>query len=263
MRCALILMLSAWSAFGQGWTLRDAPFVGAAQAVGPWTFSYSATKFDAGDYMSRGADLTGNADGKKGIISFWVKTHDLTGTRTVFATAPAAGIRVTHIGGFRLEGWNSSATQVLKYTSYEVAQDAWIHVLMTWDMDDTTSSRVYTNDVTARASYSTFTSGQTIDYTQSNFHVGQDGGGIAYFDGSLCEVYINLAETMDISNVTNRRKFIGADGKPVSLGQDGSLPTGTAPLIYLHGTYTGFNANSGTGGNFSAPVGGLTSDTAP
>ena len=41
------------------------------------------------------------------------------------------------------------------------------------------------------------------------------------------------------------------NGRPVSLGSDGSKPTGTAPPIYLKGPASTWGVNSGTGGNFT------------
>ena len=58
------------------------------------------------------------------------------------------------------------------------------------------------------------------------------------------------ASFFDLSVEANRRKFIDAGGAPVSLGTDGSVPTGTAPAIFLHtttiGTLGDFQANNAT-----------------
>jgi hypothetical protein len=67
----------------------------------------------------------------------------------------------------------------------------------------------------------------------------------------LAEVYINLAEYVDLSVEANRRKFISSAGKPVNLGASGSVPTGTAPIMYFKGPASAFPTNLGTGGNFT------------
>lgn len=56
---------------------------------------------------------------------------------------------------------------------------------------------------------------------------------------------------IDFSNVTNRRLFIDAGGNPVNLGTDGSLPTGSAPDIFLSGDTDTWHVNKGTSGGFT------------
>lgn len=60
----------------------------------------------------------------------------------------------------------------------------------------------------------------------------------------------------DLDDEANRRKFINADGSPVFLGDNGQIPLGHSPLIYLSvptgGVATDFNINRGSlGGNFN------------
>jgi hypothetical protein len=64
------------------------------------------------------------------------------------------------------------------------------------------------------------------------------------FNGQMCELYLNT--TQYLNDPTN----FASGGKPISLGSNGELPTGTAPIVYLRSPYTSFNTNSGTGGNF-------------
>jgi hypothetical protein len=61
---------------------------------------------------------------------------------------------------------------------------------------------------------------------------------------------------LDFTVETNRRKFVGADGKPVNLGADGSTPTGVAPAIFFSGDASTFGTNRGTGGGAFALVNG-------
>lgn len=71
---------------------------------------------------------------------------------------------------------------------------------------------------------------------------------------------------LDLSDTVVRRKFIAADGSPVSLGADGSAPTGTQPGVCLHMDITGdpitFPANLGTGDAWAIVNGPLSADTA-
>lgn len=56
---------------------------------------------------------------------------------------------------------------------------------------------------------------------------------------------------IDFSVLGNRRKFVDGSGKPVDLGTDGSIPTGTAPAIFFSGNASSFAINKGTGGAFT------------
>ena len=58
-------------------------------------------------------------------------------------------------------------------------------------------------------------------------------------------------DRVDFSSEANRLKFRDAFGNPVSLGTDGSTPTGTAPAIYMRFDPASQGTNSGTGGAFT------------
>jgi hypothetical protein len=45
-----------------------------------------------------------------------------------------------------------------------------------------------------------------------------------------------------------RHKFYDAQGKPISLGDHGEIPTGNSPAVYLTGDASSFGTNKGTGG---------------
>jgi hypothetical protein len=68
--------------------------------------------------------------------------------------------------------------------------------------------------------------------------------------GCCAHIYFNQAETLDFTVVANRRLFVTAPPtyKYVSLGSDGSTPTGTAPIYYFRGAGESFKTNRGTGG---------------
>jgi hypothetical protein len=91
---------------------------------------------------------------------------------------------------------------------------------------------------------------------QGNWWVGPvrsgvgDYGDIASFgDYWLDNRFINLTDE------SNRRKFITTDKTPVSLGTNGQIPTGSSPKIFLSTSKTGsindFLSNKGTGGSWT------------
>lgn len=69
---------------------------------------------------------------------------------------------------------------------------------------------------------------------------------------------INLLDGVGDIPIATRRKFISAAGKPVDLGTNGDLPTGTAPAVFFSGNASNFATNKGTGGNFT--VNGILTD---
>lgn len=71
-------------------------------------------------------------------------------------------------------------------------------------------------------------------------------------EGALAGMWVGCGQYLDFSDSVNRLKFTDGSGKPKkNLGVDGSLPTGTAPDIYLNHNYLSFQTNEGTAGDFT------------
>jgi len=204
------------------------------------------------DYASRGSDLTGSADGKQGVISFWLKP-DSTGTGTTEYIQGSSGSRmtiwITVDGKVTITGKNSSATTILDLTSNAdaIVRGEWNHIMASWDLTLSDSKRaLYVNSQSNLASY--VWTNDTIDYTRPDYYMSHASGGVLKYKGCTGEVYLNHQEYLDLQLEANRLKFIGADDQPASLGADGSTPTGTAPVVYFPDGNPAVNA--GTGGNF-------------
>lgn len=217
----------------------------------------NAVKFDgANDYLTRGADLTSAADSKSGIFSAWIRLDGGDATlQTVLANLlSSARFSVTRTAAnkFRFLGKNSAGTNILDQatTATYLASAKWVHVLAAWDLAATTAY-IYIND-TADVTSTTKTN-DTIDYVTAtpNWSIGSETDGTNKSYAGIAELYFAPGQYLDLSNSTNRRKFIDASGLPVSLGSDGSTPTGSQPAIYLKGDSAAFGANSGSGGNFT------------
>lgn len=221
-----------------------------------------AADFDgANDYLSRGADLTGASDSKSGIISAWLRFDAGVAQQFVLDNAATAATRFffyrTSLNRFAVSGRNSAGTVILSLSSNTAYTNGatWLHVLVSWDLA-TAAGHLYVNDVEDAFVTKTLTD-DTLEYTTGAFHVGASPNASAgdEMDGCMAEVYFAPGQYLDFSSTTNRRKFISASGKPVHLGTDGSLPTGTAPLLYLHlddgEAVANFATNRGTGGDFT------------
>lgn len=225
--------------------------------VASGTYEPNAVKFDgANDYLTRGADLTSIADSKSGIVSFWIRIDDpqvATAMTVLENLVSVAGFQILKLTSnlLRVVGKNAATTTILNITNTAALTGAkWHHFLASWDLA-TTTTHVYLNDVSDKTS-NTVTN-DTIDYATAtpNWAVGSRTDATLKFNGALAELYFAPGQYLDFSTESNRRKFIDADGLPVSLGADGSTPTTTAPAIYLKGDNSAFGVNSGTGGNFT------------
>ena len=218
-------------------------------------FNPAAVNFVPAAYLTRGSDLTGNADGKKGLISFWFKLNGSNGQIMEFILADGYyfEIRKNLFNQIEIFGYDSGGTQRLRLhsTSTYVASAAWHHVLISYDTGIPGTRHLYIDDVDETNAV-TFSDG-ALDYTQPNYWLGATGVGGSDFDGCLTEFYLNLSEYLDITQAINRRKFDdgGTPLQRIDLGSDGSLPTGSAPIVYLNRDHNNFHINSGTGGNFT------------
>lgn len=220
-------------------------------------FLLDAADFDGtNDYMLRGADLTGIADGKSGMLSFWYRVDGGNGALRYILENSSFGFQLVQSvdNKFYLYGENSASTLIMEMnSSAHVAGASWLHILAAWDLAAGVQ-QLYVADVSdVVVSVNT---NDTIDYAGSvNWSVGAQPDGTFKASGCLAEFYFAPNQYLDFSDVNNRRKFISAAGKPVHLGVDGSLPTGTAPIVYLHlsdgEAVANFATNRGTGGNFT------------
>lgn len=224
----------------------------------------------ATNYMTRGA-LTGAADSKTGIISLWFR-RDAAGTaRELFSSFTASNSFRVFIGTTSQVGLfsaNSGPNTVIDANTVTypgtTVNGTWWHFLASWDMA-TTTINIYMNDVSDKVVTTAVNS--NVDYTFANWAVGATPSGSLKFDGCIAELYFAPGQYLDFSVTANRRKFISAAGKPVFLGTTGSLPTGTAPIIFQHlddaEAAANFATNRGTGGNFAITGALATGSTSP
>ena len=142
--------------------------------------------------------------------------------------------------------------QIATNTTY-LYGTGWLHLFTVWNTS-TGLGKFYVNGVDKTALTTCLDS--NLDYTAANWSIGSATNGGYKLVGELCEVYVNLATALD-----DPTKF-ALGGKPISLAADGSLPTGTAPILYHHSPFDVFGVNSGTGGN-STITGALAEGTPP
>ena len=230
------------------------PLMGIISRAAGGAYSASASKFDGtNDYMLRGGDLTGNADGKAGSAVFWVDMNggDAASQFVYHSTGGTFSILRLSSNTFRIRGENSVGTEILNITTTNTltASDGWTCILVAWDLASASSGRLYFGD-TDEYNETTYTN-DTIDWTRTdNFALGAHLTGADQMNGCLSEFYLTN-EYLDLSIAANLQKFRTTGGQPEDPSSDGSTPTGTSPLIYLPNAFGTFQTNAGTGGNFT------------
>ncbi len=212
-----------------------------------------ASRYDGtNDFQLRGADLTGNADSKQLIFSVWAKFNGGDGVIQTFVRNAVSNLIITKgsINQIVVVANNVSSVQILRIESGAsqviIADGNYHHILCSVDLGTPSSARLFIDDVES-SNITTFTD-DTIDFTAGEHAIGATTGTGNKMNASLSELYVNFGESLALV-LDNRRKFITGGGKPVDLGSDGRLPTGTSPIIYAPDGDA--SNNKGTGGDFT------------
>lgn len=217
-------------------------------------FSPPAVSFSGTAWLSRGADLTGAADGKVGTFCTWVNFQGGDGVQQNFGanTNPNTGIALQRqaAGTFRLFCRNSAGTLITNVASVATVTTAsgWANILCAWDLAAATV-QIYINDASSVAAGTIVD--DMIDYTEGEWSVAASPDGANICTAYFSDYYLNLSTFIDLSVTANRRKFISPALKPVYLGANGSAPTGTQPILFLSGTASNYATNKGSGGGFT------------
>ncbi len=230
-------------------------------------YKVDAVVFDGtNDYLAHSTDFTGNADSKVGIFSMWVKPNTFDTEQRLYIDGNSR-IQFNFRGSnkFRILGRNSIDGNILNIeSSTAYAISIWHHILISWDLANTTG-KMYVDGVDD--TNATTLTNDTLDYTASQHRIGANNSAGEKFGGDIAELYFNFAEYLDLSVQANRKKFRTASGVPVNLGTDGSAPTGTAPIVYLHldvdEAANNFAANAGGGGGLAVTGALTTAATSP
>jgi hypothetical protein len=234
---------------------------------------YAANAVDYGTsaYLSRASDLAGNSDGRTGILSVWLRIDGGDGNSLyILANGNSGGsekVAITRRNTGELDLLLNGASGSLEFATSGTynSSASWVHLLASWDANFGAGSKLknlYVNGSSDLGTVSDSSSAFDIDYTVAEWYVAARGSSAIRFDGAIAELYFAPNQYLDLTVQSNREKFI-TGGKPVYLGNDGSLPTGTAPLIYLPNPAATVNVNAGTGGNFTINGSPAAASTSP
>lgn len=231
------------------------------------TFLANAVTYDGStDFLERGANLTGIADSKVGTLSVWLKPSAASDGNTVailysdntliFRMFKASDDTI-HIQA----GDGAAIKMEFDTTTTFTSAGGQKHLLISWDLSAAVV-QCYINDVSETPAGLTDVNANCTYSAIGDWGVGATPAGGIKLAACEAELYWNPAARLDLSVTANRRLFRSAAGHPVSLAPDGSMPTGSAPVLYLKGDFNNPQVNSGTGGNFTKN-GTFTSCTAP
>jgi hypothetical protein len=219
-------------------------------------------QFDgSNDYLTRGADLSGNANSKLVTGAFWFRANSATigGNQNIFFSGAdllgTYGFSLYRSGSEEIgvTGRDASGNSDLVVLSSAYADTSWHHCMFSFDMSDTGKRHLYIDD-SSDLNVTTYTN-DTLDFTQSEHYVGAAnafGSPFGLFAGDLADFWLDFGTYIDLSVASNRRKFVGASAaSSVDLGSDGSNPTGAAPIVFLSGAVGSWHTNDGDGGGFT------------
>ena len=230
---------------------------GGQKPVGiPGPYQAPAVTFDgSNDNLQRDTDLTGNADSKLLLLSFWFR-RSANGFKLVLQSIPGTGggqVFFHTDNAIRLLYDNDGATNILDTTTAPVVTDTvWHQYAACIDMADSAKRHVLLDGAEQSPTWATYTN-DVIDFTHTDHAIGATVTNGSKFSGDLADLWWGPGQYLDLSVAANLAKFRDAGGKPVNLGSDGSLPTGTAPLVFFTGDAAVWNAgtNSGSGGDYA------------
>lgn len=218
-------------------------------------FPVNAVALGGSDYLLRGAGLTGQADSASGTFHCFFKTAD--GDGRILNTDGGRVVVGLNLGRIQIILQSSGGSQTLSYLGNTVgAHDdgLWHSLLASWNTGAGAGSKflqVYADDVADGGSITDGSVSFNVDNSESNWGIGATTAGANTLVGDIAQVYYRIGSTIDFSVEANRRKFISADNRPVDLGANGSLPTGTQPIIFLNNPAASFGTNKGSGGDFT------------
>lgn len=225
--------------------------------AGKQKFEALGATFDgSNDYATHTGALTGITDGKAGTLSVWLNTGALSSGTTydvVYISTTRMLMRRDSSNNLIVQGYTAGNVTTLLLTSSSNlgASSGWNHWLASWDLA-AGAGYLYKDDASHLAGGPTLNN-NNIDYTFNNSVVGAQNTSFKWL-GDMAELYFDDS-FIDISVEANRRKFIDAAGKPVNLGDDGSNPTGSQPLIYMSvrpgDAADDFVTNRGSGGTYT------------
>jgi hypothetical protein len=228
--------------------------------AGIGSYNPNAVQFDgSNDYLYE-PSFAALSDTKAVTGSFWFRRNGASGVSEDFFRMNAAAnslvfrTRLSTTGLVAVEGRDSTPQDNVTIRSSAITDSDWHHALFSFDLSysSATGAHLYIDDVSDLASMPDFINSNVDLSTVVAGAVGASGStGTQKFNGDMADLWVDFGTYMDFSVEANRRKFISDKGLPMYLGQDGSLPTGASPEIFMSGDTIYWQSNKGTGGGYT------------
>ena len=242
-----------------GWLLEGGVNIAAgtdSSYTEPTSYIPVPVTFDGtNDYLTRGAALTGEADGKNAILAFWIKRNGNAGSKqNVFGNYNGYMESYFHTDNtFNLLLHNPGGTKITHIkTSAILVDNNWHHIMASVNG---TTQHLYLDGVSD--STSSHNVDDVIDLTKGGgdyWAIGSnaEGSGAAKLHADIADMIFDDTY-LDLSNSSNRAKFISATGEPVDPGSDASTAIAAGrPLVYMNqNALASWHTNSGTGGGYT------------
>tara|TARA_R100000951_G_scaffold112157_1_gene112065 strand:+ start:954 stop:3086 length:2133 start_codon:yes stop_codon:yes gene_type:complete len=199
----------------------------------------------SGDYLSKSLPSGLAADSKTVTFSAWVYlSSGVSESSTIFSWSTftvniniPAGTVITFSGFSNsyatLLGWDSTS-------SNKFVMDTWNHILISFDLSNSSKRHVYVNDTLVSGNYNTYVNTAIGFSVSGNCRISGLSSG---WKGRMAGVYLDTTYR-DLSVVSNRRDFIDADGFYVEPPSGGAI---SMPLANADTAGT----NVGSAGDFS------------
>ncbi|MEC8665762.1 MAG: LamG domain-containing protein [Pseudomonadota bacterium] len=224
--------------------------------MGVGSYIPNGVQFDGSTIsLTHASPLTDVVDGKTFTGSFWYQNDEFGSEIVIQSDGAAFMIKAQDWGSgprltFRTE--NEAGTVLMQY-EVDAPEDAdWHHVLFSFDQANPANNRLYLDGV--NETFYEYGPGTPIDdivdFTRPSIYFGFNSSA-EHFDGKIADFWLEKNLFMDLDIEANRRKFISEAGLPMYLGEDGSIPTGVSPDIFLSGDTADWHTNKGTGGGFT------------
>jgi len=221
-------------------------------------YKAKAVAFNASPYLTKASAWTGASSTSTVVISFWIKMIGGNGSLQYIFTDQELLTWVTWITRttgnkirFVLQNTSGSnqGADITSATSI-TADGNWHHVLLA---RNGATLQLYIDG--ASDSYTTtYLTSHTTGWTRTPI-IAARAGPTGVLNADLFDFYIHIGAYLDLSNSANREKFRDVGGKPVYLGENGELPTGSTPICFHHvdegGASSGFVTNLGSGGGMT------------
>lgn len=168
--------------------------------------------------------------------------------------------RINTAGAIRFIATDGSGVTILDVTSpnnVADAADGWVHVHLAVDLSNTSNRELYIGgtNLTSSSTWSFYSTSGVLLLDRTDLIFGTDDSNGSDFNGQLGPFWIDDERWPGATYISS---FING-GNPVNLGTDGSLPTGSAPDVYMKWGSGSLGVNSGADGGTGTQNGSPTS----